>query len=161
VFLGGVDGSYLDTFVGLIDALPENVRSRIHVVRAIADVGPWYRVSDFFLMNSSSEAYPRSVVEALLFGLPILSTKVFGVLEQVRPNENGFLYDFNAMDDWQSHFIRLVTDDDLRARMSVMAARSFWKLTTHAEMLHCYCSLLAQLQRKAQAPALVQLKAAE
>ncbi|MDB5378374.1 MAG: hypothetical protein JWR00_2820, partial [Rubritepida sp.] len=148
VFLGALENSYLPQFEAMLAELPPNIRERLTLVHATSEVGPWYRASDFLLMNSTSEAYPRSVVEGLLFGLPVLSTAVFGVKEQVTSDENGFLYEFDAMDDWKRHFTTLVENGERRASMSAKAARSFWKLTTHAEMLHAYRTLLMKLAAK-------------
>jgi glycosyltransferase involved in cell wall biosynthesis len=145
VFLGALENSYLPQFEAMLAELPPEIRDRLTLVRATNEVGPWYRASDFLLMNSTSEAYPRAVVEGLLFGLPVLSTAVFGVKEQVTSGENGFLYEFDAMEDWKRHFTTLVEDGERRATMSATAARSFWKLTTHAEMLHAYRTLLMKL----------------
>jgi glycosyltransferase involved in cell wall biosynthesis len=150
VFLGAVEGSYLPVFQEAIAAVPDDSRERIHLVRTSPDAGPWYRAADFFLMNSTSEAYPRSVVEALLFGLPVLSTKVFGVLEQIQHGDNGFLYDFDDEESWLQYFTLLVTDGKLLKTMSNAARRSFWKLTTYAEMLHSYRALLGEVYRRAR-----------
>lgn len=73
-----------------------------------------------------------------------------GVKEQVTNGETGFLYEFDAMEDWKQHFTTLVQDGERRTRMSATAARSFWKLTTHAEMLHAYRTLLMKLATTAQ-----------
>lgn len=145
VFLGAVEGSGLNDFMREFALLPEAVRARLVVVQATEDVGPYYRAADMFLMNSSSEAYPRSVVEALYFSLPVLSTKVFGVNEQVTDGESGYLYDFNDMDTWKRRFVELVTDDGRRAAMAHQARRAFWKLTGHQEMLLAYKSILSRM----------------
>lgn len=145
IFLGALENSYLPTFEAMLADLPEEIRSRLTLVRATPQVGQYLRASDLLLMNSTSEAYPRSVVEGLLFGLPILSTAVFGVKEQVVHGETGFLYEFDDQASWSEHFKNLVEDDALRDRMSADAARGFWKLTTHAEMLHVYRSVLQNL----------------
>lgn len=145
VFLGALDNTYLPEFEAMLKLLPQDVQERFLVVRATPDVGSYYRAADLLLMNSTSEAYPRSVVEGLLFGLPVLSTAVFGVQEQIAHGENGFLYPFDAMEAWTEHFTLLVSDEERRVRMSAEAARSFWKLTTHAEMLHSYHARLMQM----------------
>lgn len=145
IFLGALENSYLPTFEAMLAELPEEIRSRMTLVRATPQVGQYLRASDFLLMNSTSEAYPRSVVEGLLFGLPILSTGVFGVKEQVVHGQTGFLYEFDDMASWSAHFTSLVEDAALRERMAIDAARSFWKLTTHSEMLHIYRSVVQNL----------------
>jgi len=145
VFLGALNNSYLPEFEAMLRLLPQDVQDRLLVVPATRDVGNYYRAADMLLMNSTSEAYPRSVVEGLLFGLPVLSTAVFGVQEQITHGETGFLYPFDSMDPWTEHFTLLVMDEKRRAHMSADAARSFWKLTTHAEMLHSYHARLMQM----------------
>jgi glycosyltransferase involved in cell wall biosynthesis len=145
VFLGAVQNSHLDDFRAFLETLAPEVRERLIVAEATSDVGAYYAAADFFLMNSSSEAYPRSVVEGLYFGLPILSTAVFGVKEQVRSGESGYLYEFNDMGAWSGHFSTLVEDDALRERMSVQARRAFWKLEGYNEMLHSYKCVIDHL----------------
>ncbi|MFN6998797.1 MAG: glycosyltransferase, partial [Elioraea tepidiphila] len=145
VFLGAVEGSGLSEFMREHEQLPAALQERLRVVPATEDVAPWYRAADLFLMNSSSEAYPRSVVEALLSSLPVVSTKVFGVNEQVRHGQSGFLYDFNDMASWKQHVATLVTDDALRARMAREARRAFWKLTGYQEMLLAYKTILSRM----------------
>lgn len=145
VFLGAVENSHLSNFTHTYHALPSVTRDRIRVVRVTDDVAPYYRACDFFLMNSSSEAYPRSVVEALMFGLPVLSTRVFGVREQVKDQVSGFLYDANDMASWKGHFAALATRAELRARMSAKAIQGYWKLTGYEEMLLAYRSVIARM----------------
>lgn len=151
VFLGAVQNSHLDDFHAFLDTLPADVRERLTVAEATSEVGPYYAAADFFLMNSSSEAYPRSVVEGLYFGLPILSTAVFGVKEQVRHGDSGFLYEFNDMENWSKHFTALIEDGVLRERMSQQARRAFWKLEGYNEMLHSYKCVIDHLLREKEA----------
>ncbi len=145
VFLGAVESTQLTEFNRVLHALPEDVQAKIRVVPATQDVTDYYRASDIFLMNSSSEAYPRSIVEALFFNLPVVSTKVFGVTEQVTHDDSGFLYDFNDMTAWSQYFSRLILDQDLRARMAQAADRAFWMLTGHQEMLLAYRAIIANM----------------
>jgi glycosyltransferase involved in cell wall biosynthesis len=145
VFLGAVENVHLRDFRRVSDYLPEDIRSRITVVEATPQVSLYYRAADICLLNSTSEAYPRCIVEALCFGLPVLSTRVFGVNEQVRHGEAGFLYDFGDMEAWKTHFARLVENDEDRRAMGEAAGRSFWKLTGYSEMLLAYKSIISDL----------------
>jgi glycosyltransferase involved in cell wall biosynthesis len=145
IFLGAVQNSHLAGFMEGYDALPAAIRDRVMVVNATDEVAPYYIASDMFLMNSNSEAYPRSVVEGLYFSLPVLSTPVAGVVEQVQPGESGFLYDFNDMTSWKSYFTDLVKKPDLLKTMSVGAHKAFWKLTGYNEMLLSYKSIISRM----------------
>jgi glycosyltransferase involved in cell wall biosynthesis len=145
VFLGAGQSSHVSEFLAQVERLPVAVRARVHVIPSVLDVSAYYAAADLFLMNSRSEAYPRSVVESLLWGVPVLSTPVFGVREQIRQGIEGFLYEHDDMATWRSHFSALALDAELRARMSQEARRSFWRLTGYPEMLLSYQALLARV----------------
>lgn len=54
--------------------------------------------NSFLVMSSLYEGFPVTAVEALLSGLPVISTPVDGIVELIRPGENGFLYPQNDGD---------------------------------------------------------------
>lgn len=145
VILGAGHSNYVTEFKSEIDKLSPEQRARVTVAASQSDVGPYYAAADIFLMNSQSEAYPRSIVEALHWGLPVLATPVFGVQEQIRQGFEGFLYEFDDMATWRCHFSALTVDPELRARMSAEASRSFWRLTSYPEMLLAYQTLVARI----------------
>lgn len=49
--------------------------------------------STLFLLPSYTEAMPMAILEAMGYGLPIVSTNVGGIPQLVKPGENGYLYD--------------------------------------------------------------------
>jgi glycosyltransferase involved in cell wall biosynthesis len=55
------------------------------------DVRPYYRAADLLVCASDVESLPRSVLEAMALGVPIVATKVFGLPEVVHENETGWL----------------------------------------------------------------------
>lgn len=44
------------------------------------------------VMASDYEAFPLVAIEAMACGLPVFSTPVDGMIELIKPGENGFLY---------------------------------------------------------------------
>ncbi len=56
---------------------------------------PWEYAedADALILSSFYEGFPLTVIEALSHGLPVLSTKVNGIPELIRPGVNGYLYD--------------------------------------------------------------------
>lgn len=144
VFVGATEGRGLQEFNDFAATLGASDRERLVIVPTTPEIGLYYRASDLFLMNSSQESYPRSTMEALLFGLPVIATPVFGVLEQIVDGENGFIYPANDGARWAERISEIVSDDALRAAMSKDASRSFWRLTTHAEMLHEYRCIIGR-----------------
>jgi glycosyltransferase involved in cell wall biosynthesis len=139
VLVGAVQGNkYLDQLIGVIEALPQFVRERIRIVEETPDVASWYHASDVFILTSENESYPRVVVEAMHFGLPILATRVFGVQEQVLDRENGFLFEPGDINALSTHMERMISDENFRQSYANRSATRFWELTTYHEMLHRY-----------------------
>lgn len=56
---------------------------------------PWEHAqgADAVVMASEYEAFPLAAIEAMACGLPVFSTPVDGIVELVRPGENGFLFE--------------------------------------------------------------------
>ena len=71
-----------------------------------------------FVCSSRTESFPRVILEAMAACLPIVTTPVFGIREQVRENVNALFYspgDTRALAD---AIRRLRDDPDLRSRMA-------------------------------------------
>jgi glycosyltransferase involved in cell wall biosynthesis len=71
---------------------------RCRIVPIDSDTYRWYRAADLLLSASDVESLPRSMLEAMCFGVPVLSASVFGVPELVGDGENGFLFEPNDLD---------------------------------------------------------------
>ena len=84
---------------GDIEAIRQQLRSREcdqHVTFP-GWIGPvqkkeWLTKSQIFLLPSYSEGLPMSVLEAMSYGLPVVSTFVGGIPELVETGKNGYLY---------------------------------------------------------------------
>lgn len=76
------------------------VRARVHGSAAadrvdiwpiMPDVHPWYALADVFVCASDIESLPRSILEAMAFELPVVSTDVFGISDLITDGQNGWL----------------------------------------------------------------------
>ncbi len=68
----------------------------IRLVPAVRETYSWYGIADAFVLLSDLESMPRSLMEAMAFGLPVLATSVFGVPELVEHGRTGFLVQPNS-----------------------------------------------------------------
>ncbi|GAB3006297.1 N-acetyl-alpha-D-glucosaminyl L-malate synthase BshA [Cyclobacterium sediminis] len=59
----------------------------------VPNVIPLLKKSNFFILPSISEGFSISLVEAMLCGLPVLSTNVGGPSEIISHEDNGYLFD--------------------------------------------------------------------
>lgn len=90
------------TFAGAIDN--ENVRALL-------------AESDIFVLPSAWEGLPRSVIEAMAVGLPVVGTDVGGINELVVDGETGWLVPLGDTEALAEALASLLLDRDARLRM--------------------------------------------
>lgn len=97
------------TIVGA-DTNPEALRIKEYVVTSKAtdyitfegskkDTGTYYKTADITLMCSTSEAFGRVTVEAMMAGSLLIGTRSAGTSELIRHGENGLLYTVDDVKD--------------------------------------------------------------
>jgi D-inositol-3-phosphate glycosyltransferase len=65
---------------------------RVRIIDIAPDTHRWYRCADVLVSASDVESLPRSMLEALAFGVPVLAADVFGVSEVIEDGVNGWLF---------------------------------------------------------------------
>jgi glycosyltransferase involved in cell wall biosynthesis len=108
VLVGDHPAPYSDA---LHRAVPERLASRIRFVPITPDIWSWYQAADVLVSASDVESLPRSMLESMLFGCPVLSTSVFGVPELIRDGENGWLVEERDMTSLIAGFHRVLRLD--------------------------------------------------
>lgn len=88
------------------------------------DVGPLLRECDVFVLPSLGEAIPRSVLEAMVLGRPVIATRVGGIPTVVTDGVTGVLVEPGDVDGLATALQRLGSDATLRSRIG--AAASAW-----------------------------------
>lgn len=76
-----------------------------------------HKKSDIYLLPSYNEGLPISILEAMSYSLPIISTNVGGIPEIVKNGENGFLVTPGSEDELYLAIMKLVGDATLRGMM--------------------------------------------
>ncbi len=92
VCLGDRGGDYSDAIHTWLADLPAEQRARIRLLPLQAEVGDAYAAADMFVCCSRNESWPLVIFEALAVGLPIISTPVFGIAEQLRFGTDAIAY---------------------------------------------------------------------
>jgi GT2 family glycosyltransferase/glycosyltransferase involved in cell wall biosynthesis len=118
IIVGDRPGPYSERLHAARRSLGEPMRSRIRIIPETSDVAPYYSAADLFVCSSRIESFPRVILEAMAVGLPIITTPVFGIREQVQENINALFYppgDSHALAD---AIRRLLRDPGLRSRMA-------------------------------------------
>jgi glycosyltransferase involved in cell wall biosynthesis len=111
---------------------------RVTIVAETHDTALYYSAADIFICTSRVESYPRVILEAMAYGLPIVTTPVFGVREQVKPEVNGLFYEPADIAGLRTALDRLMTDGKLRKEFAENAEAVLATLTSFEEMIARY-----------------------
>lgn len=121
------------TIVGPLDVNPSAIS--MEAIRGLSDngivqyVGPsknvlqYLRQSDVFVLPSYREGTPKSALEAMAVGLPIITTDVPGCRETVVNGGNGFLVPARDVEGLYAAMMMLIESPDLRTRMGLESRR--------------------------------------
>jgi glycosyltransferase involved in cell wall biosynthesis len=96
--------------------------------------------SDIFVLPSYKEGFPMAILEAMAWGLPVISTPVGGIPEMITPQQNGLLVqpgDINGLSD----ALRLLIENEELRHTFGKAAR----LTAESFDLKAYGDRLTQI----------------
>lgn len=88
LMIGGRDTSYDRD---LAEFLAELKRPNLRIIPGTGEVYPYYGAADLFVCSSYEESFPRVILEAMAFGLPIVSTGVHGIPEIIRADREALL----------------------------------------------------------------------
>jgi len=91
--------------------------ARISFLGYRSDVDDLLRAADIFTLPSHREGMPRSIIEAMMSGLPVVATNIRGSREEVVDGETGFLVPVRDAAKLADALQRLAKDADLRSRM--------------------------------------------
>lgn len=72
-----------------------NLKNYVTIKGFTDNIKPYYYENDLLVCTSFVEGFPLAILEAMSVGLPIISTKAGGTIEQVDDGINGFLVEIN------------------------------------------------------------------
>lgn len=121
-------------------ATPEKIR--VDFLDATDDIGRCYLAADAFLLCSRVESYPRVILEALAFGLPIIATPIFGVAEQLPQPGDALFYAPADIAHLSDHLLKIANHPDARQQLSEQSVRALRRLPSFDEMCQRYRDVL-------------------
>ncbi|CBN58323.1 glycosyltransferase [Kamptonema sp. PCC 6506] len=148
--VGNRPSLYSNKLTGMVSELPEELRQRVSLVSETPETAKYYQAADIFVCTSRVESFPRVILEAMAYDLPIVTTPVFGIREQVRPGINGLFYTPDRPEELAASLLSLLEDESLRHRLAENAKYVLESLNTFEEMTQDYGQIFceAYLNRK-------------
>lgn len=106
--VGAIDDAYSNAVARLAESL--GLTDRVRLVPVTVEVDRWLCMADAFVLGSDIESLPRSIMEAMAHGVPVIATDAGGVREIVHDGDTGILCDtrdVGAMSTAMERFLEL------------------------------------------------------
>ncbi|HEV8380678.1 MAG TPA: glycosyltransferase family 4 protein [Gemmatimonadales bacterium] len=129
------------------------IADRVHFLGARNDVAEHLARSQVFLLISRWEGFPRSILEAMRAGLPVVASDVGGVSESVAEFETGFLVPSGDVGALQSRLELLLEFPTLRRRLGRAGRARYEAQFTFDHMFERTASMYGELSRRRTLPA--------
>lgn len=94
-------------------AVKLGIGSQVHLLGYREDVEEILKLADVFAFPSLREGLPVSLMEAMIFQLPIVCSKIRGNEDLIQNNFNGFLIEKNDVISYKENIVKLLTDKEL------------------------------------------------
>ncbi len=116
------EGPMLDQIEEKIAAL--GIRERVTLAGQCTDPERWLQAMDVFCLPSyANEGVPQAILQAMLCGLPIVTTPVGAILEAVSDGDTALVVPPKDVAALASAVARLLDDDTLATRLGAAARR--------------------------------------
>lgn len=98
------------------------------------DVKPYLRGFDIFVIPSNyPDPFPRSLIEAKSFSLPVIGFRIGGIAEAIEDAKTGFLCEKDGFDEMKDNVKTLIKDEKLRKSMGRNGRKRVLKLYSAKE----------------------------
>jgi len=147
VMVGGGRGyEYEKTIRKLINY--NGLGDQISIFDETKDIFDFYFISDILVCNSYIEAFPMVTLEAMAFGLPIVSTDAYGLAEQFENGKNGLLVMPGDTERLEKKIMYLIKNPKVAKRLGENAKETVKKRFSFKKMIGQYNSLIQEVCNK-------------
>jgi len=119
----GSEGKYKEQMISIIKNL--EIQANVVLVERVPnyEMPYYYSSSDVVVLPSLLENFPIVALEALSSGKPVIASRVGGIPEVVKNNENGILVDPANVDQMVDALLCLLEDSSMRNSMGNMGRK--------------------------------------
>jgi len=148
--IGDSPSEYSDEVHVLHSKMPQEYKNSVQIIPETSSAKEFFKVIDYYLaadifvFSSRIESYPRVILESLHFSLPIITTPVFGVKEQL-DDECALFYEPGDIKQLSNQLLKLIKNDNLRYKLRTNSMKQLEKLSTYDEMLEKYGNIFENI----------------
>jgi glycosyltransferase involved in cell wall biosynthesis len=126
----------------------ERWASRVHWIDETSRPQDYLAAADVFCLPSYREGFGQSTLEAAACGLPVVASRIYGVVDAVVDGETGLLHPAGDVAALRAHLETLASEAGLRQRLGEAgrrrALRDFSSAQVTQALLQCYAGLLGR-----------------
>jgi len=120
-------------------------RSLFHFVGHTQRALDYIYAADIMLLPSRAEAMPRTILEGMALGTPILSSNVDGIPELIENDHSGMLFDIANPHSLVEIFDRYARDPAKAKQMAETARNRYWAEFSRSRQIERYQKALASI----------------
>jgi glycosyltransferase involved in cell wall biosynthesis len=147
VMVGGGRGYEIEKSIEKIINLG-GFQNQIIIVNETKNIFDYYLASDIFVCNSYIEAFPLSILEAMVFKLPIISTDVYGIPEQIDDGKDGLLIMAGDTKELEKKIIYLLENPGKAKELGENARKKIDEKFQFSEMIRKYNKLISEISNE-------------
>jgi glycosyltransferase involved in cell wall biosynthesis len=126
------------------------LRDSVKFRGSVNNVVAYLQSADLFVLPSHYEGMPNVLLEAMACGLPVVATRVSGVVDIVRDGRNGLLVEPGRPDGLAEAILRLLDDPAEAARLGKAAHETIEKEYSIEAVAGAYAALYQSLLKERQ-----------
>ena len=93
----------------------------IHFTGWVSETAKMYADMDLMLLSSKNEGTPVTVIEAMYYKIPVVSTNVGGLPDLIMDSKSGFLVNSFIAEDYIEVILKLISSEHLRDQIGLEA----------------------------------------
>lgn len=112
--IGNHNSDYARVIKQFVKTLPYPLQSMFKIIDEVENISYFYNRADLYFCGSREESAPKTILEAMSAGLPILTTPVDGIPEQVINGANAYFYKPGNITELSRRLMEMRNEEILR-----------------------------------------------
>ena len=117
------DGSMKPALEKIVEKAGFNAYVKFYGMVPYEKVPDMYKLADIYVIPSLFEGTPKSLLEAMFNGLPVLGSDTNGINNIIIDNKNGLLFTVSDDEDLTVKLKTLIENQDLREKLSIATTK--------------------------------------